>query len=299
MSWFTLAILSACFLGLYDLVKKAALRDNAVAAVLFVSVLSAAAVWAPLIAVSSARPDWLPWSGLQVDPLTLTEHGLIFVKSLLVGGSWACAYAAIKHLPISIAAPIRATSPLWTILLATTLMGERPNGWQWLGIIVILISFYTFSFVGRWEGIHFRRDPWVGLMFVATLLAALSALYDKYLLQTCRIPVATVQAWFSVDLVAVTCPFFLHWLLTKRASSPFHWRWSVPLIGIVLLVTDFVYFSAIQQPGAMISLISPLRRTSVLITLLAGIHIYREQNFYPKAACVGALIVGALLLGIR
>ena len=100
-------------------------------------------------------------------------------ESALVGSSWGFAYVALKQLPLSIASPIRATSPLWTVIIATTFLGERPDILQWIGVIVILAALYLFSLVGRREGIHFHRDKWVICMFVATILSSFCALYDK------------------------------------------------------------------------------------------------------------------------
>ena len=54
-----------------------------------------------------------------------------------------------------------------------------------------------------------HRNKWIGCMMVATLLGACSALYDKYLLQVIGLPVATVQAWFSLYLVVVLLPFYI------------------------------------------------------------------------------------------
>lgn len=45
MEWILLSICSAVFLGLYDLAKKTAVRDNAVPPVLLFNVASAAYCW--------------------------------------------------------------------------------------------------------------------------------------------------------------------------------------------------------------------------------------------------------------
>jgi drug/metabolite transporter (DMT)-like permease len=220
------------------------------------------------------------------------------LKSLIAGSSWIFASFALKHLPMSIAAPIRASSPFWTIMIAVLFLSERPDVWQWVGISIILISFYVFSLVGRREGIHFHRNRWVGFMVIATLLGACSALYDKFLLQNCQMHAATVQAWFSVYLVLVMAPLVTHWYLKGRVSTPFHWRWSIPMIAILLLISDFLYFTAIGIPGGLISVISPLRRTSIVIAFIAGIRIYGEKNPVPKAVCIMSMLVGVYVLSL-
>ncbi len=221
---------------------------------------------------------------------------MLLLKSVLVGASWTCAFFALKHLPISIATPIRATSPLWTILFAVVAMGERPGLTQWLGITVVLMAFFAFSRIGAKEGIHFHRDRAVTLMIVATLLGSASALYDKYLLQTAGLSPIVVQAWFSLYLVPVMIPLAIRWWRLERAENPFQWRWSIPLIALFLLVADFTYFTALSDPSALISVISPLRRASLVIAFLFGIVNLKERNWKAKAPCIAVILAGVVLL---
>jgi len=296
MSWIALSIFSALLLGLYDLAKKHALKENAVLPVLFFGIVTSACVWSPFVIWSHLSPESYPAAKFLVQPLAGHEHVLLFLKSALVAGSWIFGYFALKNLPLSIAGPIRATGPLWTILLAVGLMGETPNGWQWTGILIVLGAFYAFSFVGKLEGIHFHRDKWIGFMLAATLIGACSAIYDKFLLQSAQIEPATVQAWFSLYLVVVMLPFYLLWLRGAWPRGIFEWRWSIPLIGLLLLSADFLYFTAIAQEGALIAVISPIRRAAVVVTFLGGIYLHKEVNFRPKLLCIIGLLAGIILL---
>ncbi len=298
MNWIVLSLLSAVFLGLYEIAKKESLRGNAVPPVLLFNVLTSAAVYLPVILVSRFTPWLLPGDLLRVDALSWAEHLMLAGKSLLAGSSWIFASFALKHLPVSIAVPIRASSPLVTIVAAVLLLGERPSLIQWLGVLVVLISFYAFSLAGRREGIVFHRDRWVFCMVLATVLGACSSLYDKFLLADSGFRTATVQAWFSVYLVPVMLPLAAWWYRRGRADSGFEWRWSIPMIALLLLVSDFQYFHAIEQPGALISVISPLRRTSVVIAFVAGIRMYGEQNWRMKAVCTAGLMCGVFIISI-
>ncbi len=246
---------------------------------------------APDARIASQPPRWL-----LVTPISWDDHARLFLKALIAGSSWVFASFALKHLPMSIAAPIRASSPFVTILFAVVFMQERPTSAQWFGVIIVVLSFFAFSIVGSKEGIHFHRDRWIGLMVLATLLGAASALYDKYLLQSRHLGSATVQAWFSIYLVAFMSPLFARWLLVDRAKSKFEWRWSIPMIALLLLASDFLYFSAIEQNGGLISVISPLRRTSVIIAFIAGIRLYGELNWRPKAICILCILAGVFVI---
>ena len=298
MPWLLLSLTSAMFLGIYDLCKKASVRDNAVPPVLLASCLCGASIWLPFVVWSAWHPEFQDNEFLFVDPLPLKAHGYLFAKSALVGASWTCAFFALKHLPITIATPIRASSPVWTILVACLFMGERPTPQQWLGVCVIIGSFLAFTLVGKLDGIVFHRDRSVGLMVCATLLAACSALYDKYLLQNLAFRAATVQAWFSIYLVPVMIPLATYWFFRQQRHTPLHWRWTIPMIAICLLIADYLYFSAIRADGAMISLISPVRRVSVLIAFLGGGFFFSEQHLRLKAICTATMLAGVWLLSL-
>lgn len=293
--WFYLTLIAGVFLGLYDIAKKKAVVENAVPPVLLANVLTAASVWIVLIFFANGLNIPIVSNVVQI---SWEQHGLLAIKSLMVGSSWVCAFFSLKHLPISIAAPIRATSPMWTVLLAVAFYQERPNAVQWLGILLILFAFLGFSFSGKKEGIQFRKNRWVGLMILATGISAFCGLYDKYLLQSMGLPPATVQAWFSIYLVPVMLPFALYWYCAERTKNRFQWRWSIPMIAILLLVADYTYFSALTDPEALISIVSPLRRTSLLIPFFYGIIALHEQNWKLKFGAILILLLGVFLIGL-
>ena len=259
MTWIVASLVSALFLGVYDLCIKHAIRDNAVLPILFFSTLTGAVVWLVLLFAQMAQPGLLPAS-LVTDPLTPVQHLQLFLKSAIVAASWIFTYFGLKHLPLSLGSPIRATTPLWTLFGALLILGERPNSLQLLGVVTTLVAFIGLSMAGRLEGVHFHRDKWVGFLLAGTILGAMSSLYDKYLLGRAQFTVPTVQCWFSIYLVVLFTPFAIGWKRRWWKRSVFHWRWSIPAIALSLLVADYIYFSALRQPGSLVSVVMSLRR---------------------------------------
>jgi len=294
MPWVAATLLSALFLGIYELSTKHAVRDNAVLPVLFLANVCGAAVWLVFLGIGAAAPGVLP-AALLVDPLTPWQHAQIFLKSVIVGASWLCTYFAMKHLPLSLASPIRASSPIWTLLGALVLLGERPSGLEVLGVATTLGSFVGLSFAGRAEGVHFHRNRWVGWLALGTLLGTGSALYDKFLLGHAGFRAATVQCWFAVYLAAVFLPFFAGWKLRWWTRHEFHWRWSIPLLAFALLAADFIYFTALRDPEALISLVSSLRRGSTLVAFVGGVLLFRERYSGGKLLAVLGVLTGIAL----
>ncbi len=300
MTWVFLSVLSALCLGFYDLLKKSAVRENAVLPVLFFGVVAGACVWIPFLIWSGLSPETLPSDFFRVSGIEAREHLWLFAKSLLVSASWLLGYFALKNLPLSTAGPIRSTGPLWTIFIAVLFLGEAPSAWQWGGVLIILAAFYAFSLVGKLEGLHFHRNGWVWCLIGATVLGATSSIYDKFLLQTVGLPPSTVQAWFSVYLVVILLPFYLWWRQAEWRGSDFEWRWSIPFIGWSLLVADILYFTAVSDENALISVISPVRRASVLVTFFGGVLLFGERTRVGlKVICLLVLLAGVILLNLR
>jgi drug/metabolite transporter (DMT)-like permease len=262
--------------------------------VLFFSTLTGAAVWVGLLMVQLLHPGTLP-ATLVTDPLTLTQHLQLVLKSVIVAASWVFTYFALKHLPLSLGSPIRATSPLWTLFGAILILGERPTWLETVGVLTTLASFVGLSVAGSREGVHFHRNKWVGFLVVGTLLGAVSSLYDKYLLGRAHFSVPTVQAWFSIYLVILFTPFAIGWKRRWWSRNEFHWRWSIPFIALSLLVADYIYFSALRDPHSLVSIVMSLRRGSTLVGFAGGLLLFGEKNGLQKLPAVIGILVGIIL----
>ncbi|QBG47590.1 permease [Verrucomicrobia bacterium S94] len=295
--WIWLGLCSMLLLGLYDLSKKHALIDNAVLPTLFFSNLAGICLTVPIICFSRWFPEAAQTAGIYAAPLRPAAHGLLVLKSTIVASSWICAFFAMKHLPISIVSPIRASGPLWTLLGAVLLFGEMPSPLQWCGMALIFAGYFGFSVLGREEGIQFHRSLWVGLIFAATLIGTCSTLMDKWLIQRMDFEPMQVLVWYSlynfIFFVIVNAVF---WLPKREATTPFKWRWTVPMIGILLVLSDWVYFCAVKNPEALIVILSVLRRCSVLVGFFVGALLFKEVNRRKKSWVLLGIMIGVLLI---
>lgn len=294
MHWIVASLVSALFLGVYELCTKHAVRENAVMPVLFFSTLTGATVWFGLLGLEAVLPGLLPAS-LVPASLTLFQHLQLALKSVIVAASWVFTYFAIKHLPLSLGSPIRSMSPLLTLFGAILILGERPTLLESLGVLTTLLSFLGLSLVGSREGVHFHRNKWVGFLLCGTFFGAVSSLYDKYLLGRQHFSVPTVQAWFSIYLLVCFLPFAIGWKRRWWPRKEFHWRWSIPLIALFLLVADYIYFSALRDPESLVSLVMSLRRGSTLVGFAGGLLFFGERNGWQKFPAVIGILVGIAL----
>lgn len=293
--WLSLAFLSATLLGFYDVFKKLSLKNNAVLPVLFLNTLFCAAIFVPFVLISKVSPDSLEGSLFFVPEADLASHGLVFIKSIIVLTSWILGYFGIKHLPITLVGPINATRPIMVLLGAMLFFGERLNLLQFAGVFLAVCSLYLLSRSGKKEGINFIKNKWILLIGLAAIVGAASGLYDKFLLQ--RVEPMVVQSWFNIYQVAIMGTILcLVWLPRRKTTTPFNWKWSILCISIFLSLADFAYFYALSLDDAMISIVSMVRRGSVIVSFAFGALIFGEKNLKSKAIDLLLVLISMILL---
>lgn len=301
--WLLLAFFSAALLGFYDVFKKKALRDNAVIPILFLNTVFSSLIFLPFILLSSST-HILDGSIFFVSQGGWGVHRFILLKSLIVLSSWIFGYFAMKHLPLTIVGPINATRPVMVLVGALLVFGERLNGWQWIGVTLAVVSFLLLNKSGKKEGIDFKHNKWIYFLVLAALLGAISGLYDKYLMASPQnggvgIDRMIVQSWYNIyQMGMMGTMMFLLWWPTRKRTTPFHWDWAIVFISLFLCAADFVYFYALSLPGAMISVVSMIRRGSVLVSFLFGAVIFHEKNLKAKAFDLALVLFGMIFLYI-
>lgn len=288
--WLLLAFLSASLLGCYDVCKKHALGQNPVIPVLFLNTLFCSLLFLPLVGQA-------PFGGWEV-------QRFIVLKSCIVLSSWALGYCGIKHLPITLVGPINATRPVMVLLGALIIFGERLNAWQWAGVLLAVASFFMLSRSGKREGIDFRHNRWILCVVAAAVLGAVSGLYDKYLMAApeqggAGLPPLTVQCWYNF-YQALMMGFVLLTVWWPHCSehTPFRWKWSIPFISLFLSAADYVYFTALSLDGSLVSVVSMVRRGSVLVSFLVGAMVFHEKNLRSKAIDLLLVLLGMVFLFI-
>ncbi|WP_288237987.1 DMT family transporter [uncultured Alistipes sp.] len=293
--WLTLAFTSAALLGFYDAAKKKALTGNAVLPVLLLNTFFSALFLLPMIISAECGFGWFDGTVLAASPGTLSAHGLVLLKSSIVLTSWIFGYFAMKHLPITIVGPINATRPVMVLIGALLIFGERLNAYQWTGVALALVSLFLLSRSGRREGVDFRHNIWIIFIAVAAVAAVASGLYDKFIMS--RLDPVFVQGWCNLYLFGLMSVVIgILWWPRRRTTTPFHWSWAIPLISVFLVLADFAYFYALHQPDAMISIVSMVRRSSVVVSFLCGAVLFRERNLRSKAVDLAFILVGMVFL---
>lgn len=293
--WLTLAFVSAALLGFYDAAKKKALTGNAVLPVLLLNTLFSSLIFAPAILSAEFGLGWFDGTLFDMSPGTAGAHGLVLPKSVIVLTSWTFGYFGMKHLPITIVGPVNATRPVMVLVGALLFFGERLNACQWTGVALAVVSLFLLSRSSRREGVDFAHNVWILCIAAAAVTGAVSGLYDKYIMT--RLDPVFVQSWYNLyQALMMSVVVGALWLPRRRRGEPFRWSWAIPFISIFLSLADFAYLVALREPDAMISVISMIRRSSVVVSFACGALLFRERNLRAKAVDLGLILVGMFFL---
>ncbi len=295
--WLSLAFLSAALLGLYDAAKKQSLTGNAVLPVLLLNTLFSTLIFVPMILSSALDAAWFEGTILHAPQGDLEAHGLVALKAVIVLTSWIFGYFGIKHLPLTIVGPINATRPVMVLVGALLFFGERLNLYQWIGVLLALFSLFLLSRSSKREGVNFTHNIWILFVALSAMTGALSGLYDKFIMG--RLEPVFVQSWYNLyQLLIMAVIVALLWWPKRKTTTPFHWSWAIPLISIFLSAADFAYFYALSEADSMISVVSMIRRGSVIVSFLCGAMLFHERNLKAKAIDLALILVGMLFLWI-
>ena len=331
--WLILAFVSAIFLGFYDASKKAALKNNAVLPVLFLNTVFSTLIFSPFLIDYIGGFGWfsgtlldtapfhcdaeiidsqqittsssLHYAGRSIDnslsindlSITLKAHLMVVFKACIVLTSWICGYFGLKHIPLTIVGPINATRPVMVLVGAMLIFGERLNLYQWAGVLLTIVSIFLMSLSSKKENIDFKRNKWIWCVAAAAVTGAISGLYDKHVMSVLN-PIFT-QSWFNFyQMLIMTVICAVIWYPTRAKTTPFRWNWAIPLISIFICIGDFAYLTSLNDPSSMISVVSLVRRSSVIISFACGVIIFKERNLRAKIIDLGLILLGMVLIWI-
>ena len=195
--WLAFALVSALFLGLYDVAKKQSLKENAVIPVLWFNTLFCSLLMLPFTLLS-AKTGLLDGSIFYVPTAGWEQHRLLMLKAFIVLGSWIFGYFGMKHLPITLFGPINATRPIIVLLGGLLLFGERLNLYQWIGVIIAAALF------GIWHIIN-------GSLFQVLFTFGFGLIFGfaKYFLKNCKYLGLALGHGFYDFLNVIVCMFVI------------------------------------------------------------------------------------------
>lgn len=279
-SWLWMVIISGILLGFWDITKKQAFKKNSI-----VSVLAFYSLFC-FIFVSFEFSNAINLTGDKIL--------VIFIKTIIIFLSWVLGFTAIKHLPISIVTPFDTVNPLFTIIFGIVILGESLGLLQGVGILIMLVSYYFIGKVGSKEITNVFKNKYFYFMIGSAILSAVSAIIDKIALRS--INPGQMQFWFCLFMSIFNMAVLLYTKLKSENKISIKLDYNIPLMSLLLIIADRIYFNAVNIPSSQISVIIPLRKISIFISVIVGGLIFKEENLKQKFWCICLLILGIALV---
>lgn len=274
--WIFLVLVYGLLKGTREIVKKKSLQKSTVIEVLF---------FYTLFAFLLLIPDAGNAMGVDVSKLPL-----IALKSFLIFVAWICSFKAIKTMPISLYGILDLSRVLFATLLGIFVMKESTSLPQLTGLLFVTVGLFMLKRKkGEPEKVE-RRIVFLALL--SCLLNAFSGLLDKIL--TKSVTSSQLQFWYMLFLVLM---YFIYMIVSKTkvdivCSLKNPWIW---LLAILFVIADRALFLANEMPESKITIMTLIKQSGCLVTILAGKFIYKEKNIRHKLICAMVIVTGIVV----
>lgn len=274
--WIFLVLVYGLLKGTREIVKKKSLQKSTVIEVLF---------FYTLFAFLLLLPDTGNAMGVDV-----TKLPFIALKSFLIFVAWICSFKAIKTMPISLYGILDLSRVVFATLLGILVMKEETSPQQITGLILVALGLFMLKRKkGEPEKVE-RRIVFFALL--SCVLNAFSGLLDKIL--TKSVTSSQLQFWYMLFLVMM---YFVYMLFSKTKvevvrSLKNPWIW---LLAILFVIADRALFLANAMPESKITIMTLIKQSGCLVTILAGKFIYKEKNIRHKLICASVIVAGIVV----
>ncbi|MBQ5674864.1 MAG: DMT family transporter [Lachnospiraceae bacterium] len=276
MSWILLVLVYGLLKGAREIVKKKSLERSSVIEVLFFYTLFAFLLVVPDVKnAMCVDVTMLPW---------------VAVKSFVIFVAWILSFKAIKKMPISLYGILDLSRVLFATILGIVVMKEETSPGQLTGLVLVAAGLLMLKKKkGEPEKVE-RRIVLFALL--SCMLNAVSGLFDKIL--TKSITSAQLQFWYMLFLVL----FYLLYLIFDRTkvdikkSVKNYWIW---ILAIMFVIADRALFVANSMPESKITIMTLIKQSGCLVTILAGKFIYKEKNIGYKLLCAAVIVIGIVV----
>lgn len=278
--WILLVLLYGILKGTREVIKKKALQKNTVMEVLIVYTS---------LAFIMVIPDYKNAQGVN-----LSDLFWIAVKSFVIFLAWIFSFKAIKKMPISIYGVLDLSRVLFATLLGFTVLKEAFSVPQLTGLALVCTGLLMLNRTRRLPSYKAEKveSVYVVIAIASCMLNALSGLLDKILMK--RVTSSQLQFWYMLFLVL----FYIIYILVTRTKISWlysfknYWIW---ILSLLFIIADRALFIANGMEASKVTVMTLIKQSGCLVTILSGKFIFKEKNIGYKLACAGVIIAGIVI----
>lgn len=232
----------------------------------------------------------------------LAIWGLMYLKGLSLTVGWLLGSKALRHLEISYVTPLTNLTPVFLLVWGFFLLDETPSMLQYAGVALLIFGAYWLqadhhlsSLVRPWRVL---KNKYSVFMIFAIFFYSICAALDKVVLRTVDPYTFLSFSFFVLSAHYLIIQFFRYDGLKDIRHAFVNGRYLIFIIALLIIFSDIMYFMAAAIPGAMISLIIPIKRTSTLVAALVGGRLFHDHDLVWRIAACSVMVIGVVLVVI-
>ena len=277
--WMLLTIIFAVIMGVYYLFEKEAMKKDSYIEVLVFSITVC------FIIILFDLPK-----AINIDPGNM---GLIVLKSGIIFASWVLSFKSMSHMSVSKYGVINMSRILFTTILGVIVLHEVITLNEFIGMVIIVIGLLLVN--SSRNKVKKKSKKYVWYLLLACVLMSIAGLLDKLICS--NVSVEAFQFWFLLYLFIISWIYVLFRKIKIDFSSVTKNHW-IYLYSIFYVIGDKILYTANGIDGSQISIISLLKQVSVIITVLVGGKIFKENNLQKKFLCSLIIFMGIIIVAL-
>jgi drug/metabolite transporter (DMT)-like permease len=274
--------------------------------------LSAAVLHAVFGALQKGRHDpWMTRGAIDFCYCAMAAPFALFVVPwpephmwVIFVGAWAIhivykllqAWAYTKGAYTVVYPVVRGTGPLFAVIGAYLIFGERFTGVQWLGVAVLLSGIFGLA-VYNLRKLEAQRDTLnaaLGLAVLTGLFVALYTTFDAYGIRATANPFTFLAWFFMIDGLVMPVIAALRWRRMTEPPEP----GPLMLRGLIGGLVAFASFGAIMMATRLdkVGEAAVLRETSTVFAAVIGVVFLKETVGPRRVALMALIAAGAVIV---
>lgn len=212
----------------------------------------------------------------------------VFIKAAVVCTAWLFAFAALKKMSVSLYGIMDLSRMIFSTLLGVFVLGESFTIQKAIGVTLVIIGLMLVNLKKNTE----TKGMTISVLTAALLncfLNAVSGTMDKVLMQ--YMESAQLQFWFMFFMTLIY-GVILFIRKEKISFTDIKTNYWIPLMSLSLVVGDKLLFEANANPESEVTLMTVIKQSSVLVTVLTGYFVFKEKHILYKLMCTGIVLAG-------
>ena len=289
MIWVLCTLFYGLAKGAREICKKKALTKNGVFEVLFFHTLLSFLFVVPEVPNAFGLPGKM--------------YFLIAVKSFVIFVAWICSFHALSKIPVSVMGILDLSRVIFATLMGVFFLHEAMEINQVVGLILVSLGLLILPIPNiiakKKEGTKAKAENltpfFIFIAILSCILNGVSSTMDKYFMST-DMTTGQLQFWYMFFMVVYYGIYILVKKIKLNWKSLFknYWIW---ILSVLFVVADRVLFVANAHPDSKVTMMTLIKQSGCIVTIIGGKFVFKEKNIMYKLLCA-AIIIGGILVTV-